>query len=114
MVPEALRPLAKKIAALEPSQKFNAVFIQRYETDACVQRHRDPKSNIGMTLIYVAGEFTGAETTIWIDGRRERFSLASGDALSLEATIGGIQGPEHEVSAVESGTRYALILNTVR
>lgn len=37
----------------------------------------------------------------------------SPDILVLECTIDGKQGPHHRVNKVTSGTRYALILNTI-
>lgn len=112
-LPNQFRFVAESMASLHPDQTFTTTFLQCYEKGTSVKKHRDPKSNIGYTLIGVYGEFTGAETTLYLDSGPVRFTLAPGDVLSLACTIGGVQGVPHEVSEVTSGTRYALILNTL-
>ena len=100
---------ARKLRSLVPEQKFNTIFLQKYEVGAQVLPHRDPKNNTGHTIIGVFGEFTGAKTKV----DTQEYQLYSGDVMILPCTIGSIQGPQHQVSAVESGTRFALILNTI-
>lgn len=111
-----LEELLKRMERLVPNQKFNTMFLQKYETGAFVAEHRDPRNNVGYTIIAVAGQFTGATTRIMPTFREqdeEEFTMESGDAAILRCTIDGIQGPRHSVSPVLSGTRYALILNTI-
>lgn len=107
--PNALHGLLSRMQALVPDQRFNRVFIQRYCEGEFVKPHRDPINNVGVTIIAIFGEFEGAESNI----EGETFSLVDGDVLVLDCTINGKQGPVHEVSPVLSGTRYALILNTI-
>lgn len=107
----SLGPIAKRLSTLVPAQKFNTAFLQRYDTGSCVSPHRDPRNNIGFTIIAVAGEFTGAETALSCPPGR--LHLKSGDVLVMPCTIDGIQGPRHEVSPVITGTRTTLILNTL-
>lgn len=108
-----LQDLVLKLAALHPEQEFNTTFLQVYKTGTKVRKHRDPKNNIGYTIIAVFGEFQGAMTTLHTDHERILFTLRPGDVLSLACTIDGVQGVPHEVSEVISGTRCALILNTI-
>jgi len=105
-----LADLVLQLEAQVPGQQFNTVFLQRYTRGQEVYSHRDPKNNLGHTVIGTFGEWTGAET------RTEegvRFRMAPGDVTVLPCTIDGVQGPRHSVSPVLSGTRWALILNTV-
>ena len=96
-----------------PDQEFNTYFLQKYPTGHSVSRHRDPKNNIGYTIIAVLGDFTGATTTLHLPESKVSFTLRSGDVLILACTIDGVQGVPHQVSEVTSGTRYAIIMNTV-
>lgn len=96
-----------------PEQEFNTYFLQRYEIGKSVAKHRDPKNNVGYTLIAVLGDFTGATTTLHLPQSNVSFTLRSGDVLQLACTMNGTQGVPHQVSKVLSGTRYAIILNTV-
>ena len=112
-LPLAYRALADKMNEIHPEQKFNTAFIQKYKSGERVYKHRDPMNNLNHTLIAIFGQFSGAETTIYLDGLTKKIQLNSGDVLSLECTIDGIQGPMHEVSPVTQGTRYAFILNTI-
>lgn len=107
--PNALHGLIGRMQKLVPEQRFNRVFIQRYAEGEFVRRHRDPINNVGQTVIAIFGEFEGAISNI----SGEEISLIDGDVLVLECTINGKQGPIHEVSPVLSGTRYALILNSI-
>ena len=100
---------ARKLRGLVPEQKFNTIFLQKYIVGSKVLPHRDPKNNTGYTIIGVFGDFEGAKSKV---GDQE-FQLNSGDVMVLPCTINGIQGTKHEVSAVEKGTRFALILNTI-
>lgn len=107
--PNALHGLIGRMQKLVPEQRFNRVFIQRYREGEFVKPHRDPINNVGVTLIAIFGQFEGAASNI----EGEVISLVDGDVLVLDCTIDGKQGPVHEVSPVLSGTRYALILNTI-
>lgn len=98
------------LATIRPEQKFNTVFLQRYKTADYVGPHRDPKNNVGVTIIGIAGLFTGA-TSHCEPGLA--YQIAPGDVAVQDCTIDGVQGPRHRVSPVLSGTRYALILNTI-
>lgn len=108
-LPRVFAPLAQDLATFADHQRFNAAFIQRYQPEDFVLWHRDPRNNIDHTLIAIFGEFTGAISDV--DGIH--FQLTHGDVLKLPCTINGVQGPPHSVSPVLSGTRYALILNTI-
>lgn len=101
--------LVSEMMDYAPSQIFNTAFVQRYQPGQFVRRHRDPMDNKDFTLIAVFGDFEGAVSEV--DGKK--FQLLNGDLLKLECTIDGVQGPPHSVSPVLSGTRYALILNTI-
>lgn len=107
----SLGPIAKRLSGLVPAQMFNTAFLQRYDVGSRVHAHRDPRNNVGFTIIAIAGEFTGAETALSCPPGR--LLLKSGDVLVMPCTIDGLQGPQHEVSTVLTGTRYALILNTI-
>lgn len=111
--PAAVRAAAIKVMKLHPEQKFNTLFCQRYEVGQSVKEHRDPKNNIGHTLVCVFGEFEGAASYIKPATGTKVLFLGAGDVLSLACTIDGKQGPPHSVSPVTSGTRYAVILNTI-
>lgn len=100
--------------SLHPEQEFNTVFWQIYKEGEFVKKHRDPKNNLGYTVIAVLGnEFEGGETTLYLDSGEVKFTLQPGDILSLPCTINGVQGPYHEVSVVTKGQRQVLILNTI-
>ncbi len=110
------KQLSQLVELLESKvqQQFNTVFLRRYLPGEFVKRHRDPLNNVGYTVIGVLGEWEGATTSIELpDGCRESITLCSGDIMTLPCTIEGQQGPFHSVSPVESGVRFALILNTV-
>ncbi len=109
-VPADVLNVAHQLALLHPEQTFNTLFLQRYQLGQSVKRHRDPRNNVGHTLILALGEFEGATTSV--QGETP-FTLKHGDVLRLPCTINGIQGPPHEVSAITSGERFALILNTI-
>jgi hypothetical protein len=105
--------IATRLESLVPEQEFNTAFLQKYEKGAVVSRHRDPRNNIGFTIIAIAGEFTGATTSVYLPEGKKEFTLQAGDVCILPCTIDGKQGPPHEVSSVLTGTRNALILNTI-
>jgi len=107
--PEAILVILRRIGTLVPGQTWTTIFAQKYETGNYVKSHRDPRNNVGKTLISVVGTFTGAETTV--DG--VQLTMTRGDVLELDCTINGVQGPRHAVSPVLSGVRYAAILNTL-
>ncbi len=101
--------VAQKLTDLVEDQTFNVVFLQKYEEGQEVYSHWDPRNNVGHTIIVPFGNFEGATHTI--DG--EEVKVEPGDVLIQQCTIGYSMGPKHSVSAVESGTRFALILNTI-
>lgn len=97
------------------NQAWTTAFTGKFQPGDYVRAHRDPLSNIGYTAIAVFGSFQGAVTTLL--GQAEphnQVGLQTGDLLLLPCTIHGRQGPYHRVSKVLGGTRYTLILNTVR
>ena len=98
-----------------PNQEFNTIFIQKYEAGTSVKKHRDPRNNIGYIIIAVFGDYDGAVSRIYHEetSGSTSFHLKPGDVLVLPCTIDGKQGPAHEVSEIEDGTRYAIILNTI-
>ncbi len=91
-----------------PDQDFNTVFLQRYLIGGQVLPHRDPKNNIGYTIISTFGTWREACTHV----NEESFILEDSDVAVLPCTINGLQGPRHYMTPVQSGIRYALILNT--
>lgn len=101
--------VAEKLTTLVDEQTFNTVFLQKYEEGEEVFPHWDPRTNVGYTVIAPFGNFEGATHTI--DG--EEIQVNPGDVLVQQCTIGYGMGPKHSVSAVEKGTRFALILNTI-
>lgn len=104
------RELFEKLALQVPNQEFNTVFLQKYPVGSIVKQHRDPKNNIGYTIIAISGIFTGATTTV----NKTSYQLQSGDVGILPCTINETQGPPHCVSEVTSGLRVALILDTIK
>jgi hypothetical protein len=112
-LPYRVREFMDELALLCPEQDFNTAFVQRYDVGTSVKPHRDPRNNVGYTVIAVLGEFEGATTRLHLEPEHVTFTLKSGDILVLPCTINGVQGCIHEVSPVLSGTRYAVILNTV-
>jgi hypothetical protein len=113
-LPVRIRDLISDMEQIVEYQKFNTVFLQRYDVGDFVRLHRDPKNNTGYTIIAVLGDFDGAETTIHRGDVSERFTLQAGDVLVLPCYMNDIQGDSHEVSPVTRGTRYAIILNTIQ
>lgn len=106
--------LASLVVALEeqvPTQDFNTVYLQRYERGQEVRPHRDPRSNVGYTVIGTFGKWEGGITSVF---GAESFQMRAGDAAVLPCTISGVQGPQHQVTPVKRGTRWALILGTTR
>jgi hypothetical protein len=110
-IPLVVGLVAKQLATgLAPEQQFNTYFLQRYHKGQFVRSHRDPKNNLGQTIIAPFGSWEGAESTV----ARRRFSLNPGDVLVQRCNSGGMHRPLHKVSPVTKGVRYALILNTIR
>ncbi len=113
-IPKKLEHIVQKMELLVPDQRFNTVFFQTYTAGDRVNVHRDPKNNVGKTVIAIFGSFDGGYTTIHDDdGTSSDFKLYDGDVLVLDCTMYGKQGPRHEVSEITSGCRYAVILNTI-
>ncbi len=101
---------------LVPEQKFNTLFIQKYEVGSQVKRHRDPKNNLQSTIIIPLGDYEGAEMHMELGLTRGSVKIAQpkpGDALILRCTMEGIQGPPHMVTPVTKGTKYSFIMNTI-
>lgn len=113
-LPVLIQQEINNLAALVPDQDFNTYFIQKYEAGQNVFPHRDPKNNVGYTIIGVYGGFY---PTPWSEYTRtkERYQIHSGDTLIQECTINNQQGPQHSVtwSKDATGTRYCIILNTI-
>lgn len=109
--PKLLRRQAERMKQLVPDQFFTTLFLQRYKQDEQVLPHRDPRNNVGYTIISTFGTWTGATTHIQ---GQEPVQMQAGSTMVLPCTINGKQGPRHWVTPVTSGTRYALILNTIQ
>jgi hypothetical protein len=110
-LPESLTFFVAHLATLVPDVAFNTVFVQRYCAHEFVGEHRDPKNNLDVTIIAPVGTWTGGESIIMGTGR---FAVAPGDALVLNCWREGKSAPpRHALSKIESGTRYALILNRI-
>jgi len=107
--PVVLRIAEKVLGVIEIKQNFNTIFIQKYEPGQYVKPHYDPRNNVGHTVIIPFGEFEGGVSTV----NSESFLLKPGNILIQQCTIGYSIGPRHSISAIESGTRYALIFNTI-
>jgi hypothetical protein len=113
LIPEHIKPIALRLMELSP-QEWTTVFVQRYLPTEGVKAHRDPRNNHGQTVITVFGEWRGAISSVAAsDPRYRKFRLERGDVLVMPTSIDGQQGPEHSVSPVRSGIRYALVLNTI-
>lgn len=99
------------LAAAVPGQAFNTVFVQKYTYRSGVRPHRDPKNNVGHTVIGLYGHFRGTRLRVGSDW----FEQEPGQVWVLPCTIDGVQGPEHEIMwrTEGAGVRYALILNTI-
>lgn len=114
-LPPLARAEAQTLAQLVPNQVFNTVFIQRYEDGQNVFKHRDPRNNVGHTVIATYGDYSCPPVTrLWSPDHS--FQQQAGDVLVLPCTIDNRQGPYHEVTWMRpsTGTRYAIILNTIR
>ena len=107
---EGHRRLYRKLATLVRGQCFNTAFVQRYQKGCHVKPHRDPKDYRGFTVIGVFGAFEGAETVIG----KDRFKLHSCDVLVQRCNHEGMPRPLHRVTPVTKGTRYTVILNTIK
>ena len=102
---------ARRLAQAVPEQHFNTLFVQRYLPGQNVRSHRDPRNNVGYTVIGLYGDFTATRFRVeetWAEQR-------PGDVFVLPCTIAGVQGPQHGMQWLpgSTGTRYAIILNTI-
>ena len=109
-----------KLAALVPDQQFNTVFIQRYEPGQAVHQHRDPRNNIGHTVIGLYGTNWKTHFIHYTRGptNPDTFIQRPGDVMVVPCTLGGVQGRPHEMYWAEDHqdemtTRWAIILNTI-
>lgn len=100
-----------RLAALVPGQMWTTTFIQRYLPGVNVRSHRDPKNNVGYTVIGLYGDFTPTRLTV----AGQEYEQHPGSAWVLPCTIAGVQGPLHRMEWPEGakGIRYAIILNTI-
>jgi hypothetical protein len=110
-LPREIDPLVKRLLETTPDARWTTCFLQKYVEGSYVNSHRDPRNNHNRTCILAFGSFTGAVTLVETRKGPKRFQLERGDVLVLPATSDGVQGPEHSVSRVTSGIRYALVLN---
>lgn len=109
---EVLREVAR-LGALAAATPFNRVFVQRYNREG-VRPHRDPKNNLGCTVIGLYG--SGWGTTFWDHDASRSWQQAPGDVFVLPCTDPEtkIQGPKHSVTwGFGIGVRYAIILNWI-
>ena len=113
-LPSVFEAVMERLQGLVPTQEFNVAFVQRYDKGCEVKRHRDPLNNVGMTVIALFGEYTGARNVYEGPTGPTEYGTKAGDVLVAPCTLNGKQGPWHSVTPVESGTRWALILNTIR
>lgn len=117
--PDEIEVEAQKLAALVPGQQWTTTFIQRYHPGSGVKPHRDPRNNLGFTVIGLYGDFTPTWFTVrQPDGSDLTLEQAPGDVLVLPCTIEGVQGPLHSMGWSTTvnplkGPRYAIILNTI-
>lgn len=113
-MPAALKRMVEYMEEIDEvlfgGQAWNTFFVQRYREGEYVAEHRDPQNNVGHTMIAIFGDFEGAVSTVG----DETFQLEAGDILRLPCTINGRQGPKHSVTPVTKGTRYALVMNTIK
>lgn len=107
--PKEIIQIANKVIGLVDNQKFNTIFLQKYEYGEYVKPHIDPRNNVGKTIIVPFGEYTGGLSII----EGETIDVSPGDVLVQDCTNGYSMGPKHSVSKIESGMRFALILNSI-
>ena len=111
--PVELADLVVQLQQQVASQQFNTVYLQRYDRGHQVLEHRDPKNNLGYTVIGTFGTWEGATTSVR-EPENLSFRMGAGDVAVLPCTLNGKQGPRHSVSRVTYGTRWALILGTTQ
>lgn len=92
---------------------FTTWFSQTYGVGSYVNKHRDPKNNVELTYIAIYGDFEGAFSTVGSQLDEVEFQLHPGDVQIQLCTVNGVQGPQHKVSPVTKGTRYAFIGNRI-
>lgn len=110
-LPPHIKDMVRPLMGLCPAQTFTTVFVQRYEEGTEVFSHRDPKNNTGYTVIAPLGDYEGG--VLHVEGVGT-YSVRPRDAIVLPCTINGVQGPRHWLTPITKGTRYAVILNTIR
>lgn len=105
-----LRHVVSELKSLVPDQQFNTLFIQRYLPNQGVNTHRDPRNNIGHTVIGLFG-------SDWVTNFKvsnQNYTQYPGEAYVLPCTINNIQGPPHSMNWISgNGIRWAVILNTI-
>lgn len=109
-LPAELQSLANKMSQLVPGQIFTTYSTHKYEKGRSVKPHRDPKSNTGYAVAAIFGDFKGAGTIL----EKSRFKLRPGDVLIQRCTVANRKRPLHRTTPVTAGTRYALIINTIK
>lgn len=104
---------ARRLAEAVPRQKFNTLFLQKYVAGQEVKPHRDPRNNLGYTVVGLYGDFE--VTYLMLGPQEDAVPQRPGDVFVLPCTIDGRQGPLHAVRwpSGSRGTRYAIILNTI-
>lgn len=109
-IPHVFTKLAKVVLPLvETDQQYNNIMLQRHVEGTVVRPHFDPRDVKGYAIVIPFGIYEGG--SIIIDG--EEVEVNPGDVLLRQATKGFTMGPRHSISAVESGTRYALEFLTI-
>ncbi len=107
-LPPFIGGIINPLKRLSPKQTFNTIFLQRYLDNSFVKCHRDPKNNVGKTIIAPFGDFKGALST----HGEMNYKANSGDVVIQDCTIDGVQGERHSVGTI-TGERYCVILNTI-
>jgi len=110
-LPPLLRQAAiELIERFQLGIRFNAAFLQRYDTGTSVKEHRDPANNLHRTIIAPFGTYTGGNLVV---ENKIVSTLVPGAAVCLPCTVDGQRGPKHHLTKIETGTRWALILNHI-
>lgn len=129
-LPEVIRDEFIKLEKLVPVQIFNTWFIQKYNPGQGVLPHRDPKNNVGYTILGLYGRDWETRLEVkeekYVDdpwGRKHldlvKYKQFPGDVFILPCTIHGIQGSTHQMTWPQvpdfdtQGTRWALICSTI-
>lgn len=108
-LPGSVKTILRPALALS-QQRWTTCFVQKYGPGQNVAPHRDPKDNLGHTVIVALGDFEAATFT----AAERDYEFGPGDVIKLPCTINGVQGPVHSVSPFVGGTvRYSIIFNTI-